>query len=130
MINFFCHQISEQTNVSSYKRKKSQFEKKYKDNHGMPEFQSFDLIDLIELAKWNENKGEIIRLDKSTNLLRNFVAHSVDTVSMKDARAPNFIFEFESFKIFFQHVQTMLKDCQSIINRLSLMRGLEEKNQG
>lgn len=127
MINFFCHQINDQIKVNSYKRKKSQFENKYKGKLSLPEFQSFDLIDLIELANWIENEVEVIQIDKSTYDLRNFVAHSVDTVSMKNARTPDYIFEFESFRQFFERVQTMLNDCQRINNRLSLLPNCKEK---
>jgi hypothetical protein len=105
-----------------YNNKLAGFEKKRgkPEFKRYPEFQTFDLADLQGLAK----KQEVIILDSKVSDLRNQIMHARDSVNMKDASTPDYIYERETFEEFFTLVQTLLKDGRRIHSRLLIRQGL------
>jgi hypothetical protein len=109
--------IAAQEDSDYYQRKVDSFEKKKKTHAKSPPFQFFYLEDLIGLLqRWN-----IIPLQGKVTDLRNSVVHAHEFVDMNDVTAPDFIYNFATFKTFFQRSRALLDDAQRVENRIRFM---------
>lgn len=106
---------------SIYSGKIKKYEKKRDDLSRLPQFQSFDLRDLLDLAKAHE----VIKPRFAVTDLRNMIMHAHQTVEMVNAHEPGYIYQFESFERFFDLATILLDDGQRIRNQLNIKRGLQ-----
>lgn len=86
-----------------------------------PPFRHFTLEDLIGLV----NDRGIIELDPSVADLRNAVMHTREVVVLVDASTPDYIFDLNSFEVFFALAQTLLRDAAQVKNRVAFLGGLQ-----
>lgn len=125
MLAYFEHRAdkskTKQNVAEDFKRKIQEFEKKKDYCSRLEEFQCFYLMDLIGLTNWQE----VIPLNDSINNLRNSITHSRNTIEMRDARTPDFIYEFDTFEELFKSVQLLLNEGLRIRNRVLLLEGLK-----
>ena len=100
--------------VEYFENKVGYYQRKQYEMKRLPEFQVFYLEDLISLL----NHREVMDLNGSVRDLRNAIMHAHELVDMVDVTTPDFIYDFESFKIFFERVQIFLHDAQRVKNRI------------
>ena len=87
----------------------------------LPPFQSFYLIDLIGLLEHHE----IMNLDIDVNKLRNQIMHAHELVDQIDYHADDYRYNFDSFKTFFNRVQSLLGDMKRVKSRIQFETGIE-----
>jgi hypothetical protein len=78
-------------------------------------FERFSLRDLVEFAK----KREVIEVGDNVSELRNMVMHALEFIQLKDANRDDYIYDFESFTIFFEQVTTLLLDYKRVTNKFA-----------
>jgi hypothetical protein len=120
MIEYFQDRIAspeESNHKGTYTRKIKEYQKRAGDIENSPEFQSFYLRDLIELA---EHK-DIIFVENRVTELRNMVMHAHDFVHMEDPHTPDFIYNPKTFQDFFGLAITLHKDYKRTANHLSFI---------
>ena len=100
-----------------YKEKYNKF-KDYSDKFNkVGPFEFFDLSDLVALCEGKD----ILRIDHEIYELRNKVMHSRSGVNNKDYEQNPLIYNFESFKDFFNEAITLQAEFKRIHNRLKIM---------
>jgi len=104
MIEYFKRKASE--GESNFKEKLDYIEKSRETLKSFSEFQFFYLSDLIYLL---DHHG-LMKIDRRANDLRNYVMHSKDFVEHKDFRVLPSLYEFSSFKRFFNLVLTFYEE--------------------
>lgn len=100
-----------------YSRKKDEFDEKRDRNEKLPVFESFYLLDLIDLAKHKK----IISLSPNANDLRNMIMHAHELVNKDDASRDDYIYNFASFEKFFNQVISLLRDCKRVNNKIAFL---------
>jgi len=100
MLKFF----EEHAKKDDYYMKRLQSFEKHKVKKGMKElepFQMFDLKDLTALV----NSKKLLKISDSINDLRNTIMHAKNVVRNRDYEVANLIYDFESFRDFFNSVK-------------------------
>ena len=85
-----------------------------------PEFQRFHLNDLIGLA----NEAGKIVLNNDVVKLRNMIMHAHELVDMKDWRTDDLVYDFESFRRFFELALALHADFRKVKNRIAFLAGV------
>lgn len=120
MIEYFEERIDhpkEQNDKNHFSRKIREYEKHRNDIEKLPEFHSFYLRDLIELAE----HSEIIFVENKVAELRNMVMHAHDFVHMEDPHTDNLIYNPKTFQKFFDLAVTLHKDYKRVANHLAFI---------
>jgi len=99
-----------------FKEKYSRFKNYGNKFNKIKPFEFFDLSDLVALC---DGKG-IVRIDRKILKLRNKVMHSRNGVKNKDYEQDPLIYNFESFKDFFNEAVTLQAEFKRIHNRLKI----------
>lgn len=118
MIGYFEERIAhpkEQNDKNQFSRKIREYKKHKDDIEKLPEFHSFYLRELIELA---EHKKVILVENKVTEL-RNMVMHAHDFVNMEDPHTDNLIYNPKTFQKFFDFAVTLHKDYKRVVNHVA-----------
>lgn len=110
MLDFF--EIKSKNPIFS---KKLQKHKNNKDLYDFPEFQSFDLSELIQLL----SHKKLLKMDEEIARLRNQVMHVKDQILMADQRTDDLIYKKETFEKFFERVTILIQQNKQLNNRLA-----------
>lgn len=84
-----------------------------------PQFQSFDLQDLMDLAKENQ----LFQPHFEIVALRNAIMHMHDPINMRDYSTPDFIYEIDSFVTFFRNAGLTIQDRCELGKQLQNLQG-------
>ena len=95
--------------------KLDEYERHRARNEKLPIFESFYLLDFIELARHRN----IIKLSQDVNNLRNMVMHAHDLVYMYDATRSDYIYDFTTFETFFKRGGMLLQDYKKVNNKIA-----------
>lgn len=117
MLAFFELRLKDDRN---YQRKIKEFRKHIVEFAREREFQRFYLDDLIGLA----NEAGKIVLNNDVVKLRNMIMHAHELVDMKDWRTDNLVYDFESFRRFFELALALHADFRKVKNRIAFLAGV------
>lgn len=125
MLAYLRKKLSKEKNEKErirYSNRLEEYEISLARNDKLPEFANFYLLDLICLAGHHKK----ITLSQESNELRKMIMHAHDLVSKDDAQRDDYIYNFESFKKFFEQVTTLLQDHKKVSNKVTLMPLLKD----
>jgi hypothetical protein len=109
-----------------YKNKIDDYEEKRAQNELLPAFEMFYMLNLIELV----NLKSIMVLSKDVSRLRNMVMHAHEFVNMYDANRDDYIYDYDTFKDFFNRVAVLLQDYKKVNNRITLLDNGRVSSEG
>ncbi len=81
-------------------------------------FQMFNLSDLIGLA----NSNDVIQISKSVIDIRNIIMHAKNPVKHRNYENDGLIYNYESFKGFFECVKLLQLEFRKVINKINYIR--------
>lgn len=118
---YFRQKLEEQTaaekDASYFQGKVTKYDKGISKRAKAPAFQSFYLDDLLGVLKYNG----VISLKGKVNDLRNSVMHAHAIVNMVDMTTPDYIYDFKSFKEFFERARALFDDARRVENRIRFL---------
>ena len=120
MTAYFQHRIAnpiEANDKKHFTSKVRAYERHASDIEKLPKFQSFYLLDLIELAE----HSKIIYVENKVTKLRNMVMHAHDFVHMEDPHTTNLIYNPKTFQEFFELAVILHKDYKRVANHLAFI---------
>ncbi len=121
MIGYFEKKSSTESEktVKIYTEKIREYNEKGRKKK-LPAFEVFYLTDLVEFTKHEKLISPPI--DGKIYNLRNMVMHNNQFVEKKDSELDNMIYDFATFKVFFELVTHLHRDLQRVSNYLAFMR--------